>query len=306
MTKLFNPVSCIAFIVFLVFPQAAASPATLSEILSPQPRFNHLTMDGEIEFYNRDNLWEYIDGAAPGYISFGFEEVATFVLLTQNQELDFTVDIYDMADTLNAFGIFSIETSIEGRNKKFGSGSFSSANVVYFWQNHFYVKIMASEDTDQSKTFLRAIAVKISDLLPAGGSLPAVYSLLPVQNRVRNSEKYFTRDVLGQNYFTRGFTAHYSGGNSEYDIYLICSGEIMSARENFKKYQNYVTETGEVVKTGFLDDSSSFWGKDDYYGSIGGFRKNADIVVVVGKVSSKKAGEIFRKIRKLLPDGKIE
>ena len=64
--------------------------------------------DGEARFFS-DNLWELINGAAEAFHSCRME-----VMLHQNfvlGEAEVTVEIYDMGNPLNAFGIYSAERS---------------------------------------------------------------------------------------------------------------------------------------------------------------------------------------------------
>ncbi|MEJ2628983.1 MAG: hypothetical protein P8078_10545, partial [bacterium] len=62
---------------------------------------------GEVKMYHSDNLWEYINGAADHFISYGFEEL-TYGDISKD-ELTVTVNVYDMGSVLNAFGIYTSE-----------------------------------------------------------------------------------------------------------------------------------------------------------------------------------------------------
>jgi hypothetical protein len=64
------------------------------------------------EFYNRDTLYQYINGGAELYLAFDFQQV--FVrrhIGSDNTEI--ILDIYDMGNADDAFGLFSVEREDE-------------------------------------------------------------------------------------------------------------------------------------------------------------------------------------------------
>ncbi|MBD3235813.1 MAG: hypothetical protein GF330_03840 [Candidatus Eisenbacteria bacterium] len=95
----------LAAALLLAVPAAAAPPAR--QIIPPPAE--DLAWVGETAIYRGDALFEYINGAAPQFIEYGFEEVAS-------QELTFgghtyIFDVYRMRDPLAAFGIWSTRRS---------------------------------------------------------------------------------------------------------------------------------------------------------------------------------------------------
>src|SRR5512141_1189010 len=53
--------------------------------------------------YDRDNLFDYIDGGAELYLAFGFHRATTFEY-TAGKDDDIKVDIFDMGSPRGAFG----------------------------------------------------------------------------------------------------------------------------------------------------------------------------------------------------------
>ncbi|NOZ60439.1 MAG: hypothetical protein GXO74_02050, partial [Calditrichaeota bacterium] len=62
------------------------------------------TPESKAEVYDPENLFEYIDGGADIFLSFGFQQlqVRDFAF----DSLQFTVELYNMGTPLNAFGIY--------------------------------------------------------------------------------------------------------------------------------------------------------------------------------------------------------
>jgi len=102
--------------------------------------------------YNRDTLWEYINGGAVGYLAYGFKEAITYTTAHHESGLEFVVDIYDMGRQIHAYGIYSLERSQEGVAVEWGCDGILYGNALYFWQDRYYVKIMAydvAQETDK-------------------------------------------------------------------------------------------------------------------------------------------------------------
>src|SRR4030042_4975524 len=77
--------------------------------LFPGPGFEKgWSWQGVPRHFTVQNLYEYIDGEAELYYAYGFRELATLTYFWKNPEdTFFTVNVYDMGDSLNAFGIYS-------------------------------------------------------------------------------------------------------------------------------------------------------------------------------------------------------
>jgi hypothetical protein len=268
----------------------------LTEIFLNPPPFENLKIEKEIEYYDSSNLWEYINGAAPGYISYGFKKLATFIVLTKDEQFEFGIDVYDMSDSLNAFGIFSIETPNEERNKKIGSSSYFTPTMIYFWQDCFYIKIMSYDETGQSQKIAQQIAETISEIIPSGGKQPKIFNLFPKENLIKNSERYTVRDVLGQSYFLNGFSASYANGETNYEIYILPSANKKITRENLIKYKNYIKDSGEIIETGLIKNFDSFYAKHNYYNFILGLDFKNQIILLLGNIPKHQAIDIVDEI----------
>ncbi len=84
--------------------RAQAAEAPPAEKILP-PDGNGITLVGEPMVYFGEELYDYINGAAPHFIEYGFEEVASQEL--QFGEHTYIFDVYRMADPLSAFGLFT-------------------------------------------------------------------------------------------------------------------------------------------------------------------------------------------------------
>jgi hypothetical protein len=154
---------------------------------------------GKDAIYNRSTLFDYIDGGAELYLSYGFKD-AINRRYTSEGKSDIVVDIFDMATAPNAFGVFS--QSMETVDKHFGQGSQISKGLLIFWKDRFYVSIVAHPETDESKKAIHTLAALIDKTIEKEGPLPAILSLLPEKSLVKESIRYFRHHAwLNAHYF---------------------------------------------------------------------------------------------------------
>lgn len=93
-----------AFIAPGMAPSARAADAPPAGAIVP-PEGEGVTLVGEPMVYYGDELYDYINGGAPHFIEYGFEEVASQEL--QFAEHTYIFDVYRLADPLGAFGLFT-------------------------------------------------------------------------------------------------------------------------------------------------------------------------------------------------------
>jgi hypothetical protein len=149
--------------------------------------------------YDRGNLFDYINGGAELYISYGFSRVLSRRYVRSGQP-DIAADVFDMTTSQNAFGVFS--HSRETVDDTYGQGSQYTEGFLHFWKNRYYVSILASPETDESRGAVFELARHIETAIDHDGPLPAVLDLLPRDTLVEESVRYFRHHVwLNSHYF---------------------------------------------------------------------------------------------------------
>lgn len=148
--------------------------------------------------YNRDNLYDYIDGGAELYLSYGFMEMVNFTYNRKDQP-SLIVDIFDMGSSENAYGVFTY--SRETVDSTYGQGSQYSPGLLLFWKDRYYISILASPETSQSRDAVFKLALAIDHKIPPGGSLPRIISLLPSEGLLDASIRYFKHHIWLNTYY---------------------------------------------------------------------------------------------------------
>ena len=156
----------------------------------------------EEHIYDHQNLFEYINGGAELYLSYGFLNVSSREYMSEGEPSIF-LDIFDMSNPKNAFGVFS--HSRETIQATFGQGSQYTAGLLLFWKDHYFVSILAHPETEASKKAVFWLARQIETAIGTEGSLPEILSLLPQVSLVKESIRYFRHYIWLNSYY---FVAH--------------------------------------------------------------------------------------------------
>ncbi len=244
--------------------------------------------------YYRDTLWEYINGGAVGYLAYGFKEAIMFTTTHHESGLEFVVYIYDMGKQVHAYGIYSLERSQEGVAVEWGSDGLLYGSALYFWQNRYYVKIMAYDIAQETDKLLSKIAGSISRKLPDVGASPKQLAVFPENGRIKNSDRYIKTDVLGQDYFHDGFRMEYDRKGQRYTIYLIEGTTREKTALNLNKYRAYLNEMSKSGNELTGVGEQAFTGKDSFYGPVILSRKNRFIIGVFGLPDATAARNIIQ------------
>ncbi len=99
---------------------------------------------GRLRRYNRENLYEYVNGHAEYFISAGFAGLTVGEYVREGgdpAQPDLVVDIYDMEKGIQAFGIFADEGGERAENLDAGHMGFKTDQVAGFINGRYYVKI---------------------------------------------------------------------------------------------------------------------------------------------------------------------
>jgi hypothetical protein len=147
------------------------------------------------QVFNRENLYNYINGGAEIYLSYGFIEMINRTYVLPDQP-DVIADILDMGTSPNAFGVFA--HSRESIASDFGQGSEYHQGYLHFWKDRYVISIISSPETAESKQTIFTLAKGIETAIGVDGPLPDILELLPEQNLVEESIRY-VRDHFWMN-----------------------------------------------------------------------------------------------------------
>jgi len=149
--------------------------------------------------YDRETIFDYIDGAGEVYRSYAFSHVDV-ERYERPQAEGVTVELFDMGNPHDAFGVFSYAR--EDEEGGIGAGFERKGSILCFWQDRFYVCVAAEQRYEDPGPVLEEVARGISGQLPQGGERPPLVGALPVQGLVPFSDRFFhLHQTLNYNYY---------------------------------------------------------------------------------------------------------
>jgi hypothetical protein len=240
--------------------------------------------------YTADTLWEFIDGAAETYVGFGFQEALSAGYAFGGSDVG--IEIYQMADSVGAFGIYTQERPPAAQAVSAGVEGYANSNVLIFWKGPRYVKLIAAGPDKPGLAAVTALARAISDRMPDGGPLPRDLTSFPQGNLVPHSIKFVPKDILGQQYFTNGFEASYQDGQTASRLLVIPCATPADAASSFKRYRAFVGEGGKTRALSPTIADEAFAGTDRFSGRVVVVRAGAAVAISIGASSDAAASAL--------------
>jgi hypothetical protein len=252
----------------------------------------------QIQLFSPADLWEYIDGAAEQYLSYGVQDVAT-AKYTNTSGTVVGVDIYRMADSVNAFGIYRQELSPKARPVAIGVEGRAGSSSLKFWSGSFYVKLTASPAGGQQPE-LQALGAAIAKGLDAAGGMPAQLNWFPVAGLVPDSIRFVPADALGQSAFTNAFEAKYENPREPSTALVVPFDSEQQAVAAFARYESFLAKAGGMTKVA-SPGNGGFSANDSFQGFILAVRAGSKLVISLGASDQRTASAILAEIVKRLP-----
>ena len=288
---------------------APAAPATPAATGSPQllallPAPNEVagwTVSKAARSFTADNLYELIDGAADGFVTYGVQEVVTADYTQAGSGYQAVIEIYQMKDALNAFGKYAEERNPEYQFLPVGNEGYSGGTSVNFWRGPYYVKITTFQEKDAIKQEMVKLGQSIAAKVKEPGAEPSEVGLFPKENQLPHTALYIPKDVLAQSYLTNGYEAKYKAGAKEHKLVLVAMDSEAAARDGVARYREAIGKGGKGVKKLAGPGEDGFAAKDDFYGNIAAVRSGTHIIVALGhpseEMGKKQLAEVVGKLK---------
>jgi hypothetical protein len=249
--------------------------------------------------YSPDTLFDYIDGGAEVFLAYGFVELLVAELVEDgNPASRATLEIYNMGTLENAFGVFKAEQGGDPYTLPGGSEGRLGQGMLQFYKDKWYVKTFLPPASKYYPAVTQQIGTTLEARIKGTFSRPTFFKLLPVQDRVADSESYTSKDFLGQPYFARIASAQFSRGGKTYKIFISIEPD-KEAAQNLAHYKAHLIQ--EKAYQGELPGGiQGFAGQDPYYGHcvisvingrITGVLNNSDDAVSILKSMGGKNDE---------------
>lgn len=214
---------------------------------------------GPVRSYVADNLFDYMDGNAEGYLIYGFVRLSG--ITCKSGENTLIIDISEMTDADAAYGIYTANRDPKQPVAVIGMGGQILPRKATFAKGAYYVEISASPEGDHSPA-LQGFATGMEKHIEGRSTPPEILAWFPEEKLV--SARLIPESVLGLRALKRGYVAQYEAGKA----FIVMEASAESASVVMKKLR---TRLGETAPAALADEA--FQAKDQYLGGLCFFRK---------------------------------
>ena len=291
------------FIVLVSLSLYAQPPAENAEALSallPTMKENSTWyQDGEPHYFDGDNLFEYINGSADMYLAYDFRELITITFLNDDYQ-SLTIDIYDMGNSLSAFGVYSNFWSPDDISAALGTDAIVSDYYIRFYHGQYVVDLNASDSNKEIKNLMLGVAGEIENKIDANKAYPDVLQLLPEDGLIHRTEKYISQALLGHNFLPKGLEAKYMVDEAEVKAFITLCDSIAEAEMAETSLRDYITARGEQLEAVNFESISATAGKMPYHGTIVFARHDSLLYGIIDLPSADAGQPLMQEIKNAL------
>jgi hypothetical protein len=264
--------------------------------------------------YTKKTLFEHIDGQAEIFFKYGFQKsVFTIYQNKKNPESQIEMDIYDLGNVVQAFGIFSRFRN-EDRPMGIGLDSYLDEHSALFYKGRYFVLFYSTESNPSIlKGWAEKIALKILD----HSLSPKEIGFFPKNELKPGSIQYFSEGLLGYQFLKRGFQGTYiekaedeakgkakvkdriniedekkaKSKEKEIKLFLAIFKDSQEAMGALKAYREELSKKSKVpVSISSQFGSNTLKGEDPYQGQVIVSQKGFYLLGVIG-FKKEKDGE---------------
>jgi hypothetical protein len=235
-----------------------------SEISLPAEAAGWKWDEKQMEYKSKEALFDYMDGAAELYLAYGFQRLTVRKFEKSNQP-PITLELYEMASSEDAYGLFSFDRQDEavgiGQGSEFGGG------LLRFWKGKYFVSIYADGEGAEVESAVLTLGGTAADLIQEIGPEPKLVGLIPGKDLglVDRSVRYLKSHVLlNQRFFiahqnilnlsrrTEAVLAQYTREKQKTHLLLIRYPSVKEARDAYQSFMSaYLPDAGgkDLAKT---------------------------------------------------------
>jgi hypothetical protein len=245
---------------------------------------------GPVRQYAADNLYDYKDGGAEGYLAFGFARMQGIDCKAGGATL--TIDISEMNDADSAYGLFTANRDPRLPVAKIGMGGQIQPQSASFAKGKYYVELVITDDNANSdrSDLLKAFADGMEKRLEGRDTAPETLEWFPKEGLA--SARLIPESVLGLRLLKRGYVARYQQGQA----FIVLEATPDSAAEVMKKLR----ERFDGAVPARVGDEA-FQAKAQYLDGICIFRKGRYLAGYANLPGAEEAASLAAQLAARIP-----
>jgi hypothetical protein len=132
---------------------------------------------GPADRYDARTIFQYIDGHGEVYLAYGMTACHARRYAGPEGEGDVVVDVFEMASSADAFGVFT--HSRDGEAVDVGQGAAFGYGTLAFWKGRHFVSVYAERESERSRVAVLALGRAAAASIGETGEAPPLVARLP-------------------------------------------------------------------------------------------------------------------------------
>jgi hypothetical protein len=253
-----NILYCGIISLFCFVGQAFAQ--TPGQLHAGLPAVEGWTISPDIEVFNRDNLYERINGAAPLFLENNFQEMTSVEYTKEDDYI--TIQAYRHATPEDAFGMYASERSSDMTHYPgIGGEAQGDGYGLFFFSGCIYVKMSASNESEDIRKALQEIAKGLAEKIDPQAGYPVLFGSFPEEGLIPYTEAYITLNYIGHEFLKPVYTANYVFNEKEMQAFVIDGQTPEKAQQILQDYFKFTKQNADFAEGDLLI-------KDRYNGNI--------------------------------------
>ncbi len=211
---------------------------------------------GDARNYVADNLFEYMDGNAEGYLLYGFQKMQG--VTCEKGGVTLVIDLSDFGDPDSCFGMFSANRDPRQPAVKLGMGAQIVPRRAILAKGNYYLEIAVNPEGDHTAVLQQWITT-MEKTLQGTTETPTALGWFPAEQQ--QSVRLVPESVLGIRILKRGYAAQYDFGKA----FVVTDESAPAVMDKLR------ARFGETAAAQVADDA--FQVNDKYLGRLCFFRK---------------------------------
>jgi hypothetical protein len=215
------------------------------------------TWDQADKAYDRETLFDYIDGAAEVFLAYNFKEASVHRYVKAGQP-DIVAEVYRMGSSQDAFGVFSLER--QDPEAGIGQGSEFGGSLLRFWKGSLFVSVLGEGAGKEVEAAVLSLGGHLAAMIKETGepprmlryvtnlpSLPAPDRICFVRSHVLLNRCFFIshQNILQLDQDVQAVLARYPQGKDKVRLLIVRYPTIDKARSAFSVFRSaYMPEAG--------------------------------------------------------------
>jgi len=296
---------CILLLTIHASASVFAADGSMKNFLPPRGCAQGWALKDKAALFDKDTLFDHINGEAELYFPYGFDMLATATYMNRkNSEVWIVADVYRMASPLDAFGIYSNYRKADAASVTVGAEGFVSSSQLMFYQDRYFVRLQITGAASLGQDVFLACARSVSEKLPFNARTAGELDALKIPGIVPKTERYIAKSLLGYAFFRRGIIADALVEGERVQVFLVTEDSVSTAREAFDHYRSYLKAEGKNIQLQEERDYVSIMAVDPLYGGVFVEQSGRYIAGAVRLKEPPSATKLIEQLRERLGGGK--